>query len=72
MIEKLKSQACFIDLKKQFDSLDNSQLLRKVYNCGCRGPIFDTANVLLTDRWQYVFDKEHFTEKLLVVAGAPR
>ena len=57
--EKLKSQACFIDLKKAFDSLDHSQLHWKFYNCGFRGPIVDGPTDHLIDSWQYVFDKEH-------------
>ena len=61
------SQAFFIDLEKTFDSLDHSQLLRKLYNCGFRGHIFDITNAYLTDRWQYVFDKENSKEKFLLL-----
>ena len=34
-------QACFLELKKAFESLKHSILLRKIYNLGFRGQIFE-------------------------------
>ena len=69
---KLKGQACFIDLKKAFDSLFHCQLHRKFYNCGFRSPIVDVPTGHLIDSWQYVFDKEHYMENFLVFTGVPQ
>ena len=70
--KKIMDQACFIELKQAFDFLDHSQLLRKRYYCGFRGPLFDIMKNYLSGRWQYVFDKEYFTKKLPVVTGVPK
>ena len=52
--KKSTSQACVLDLKKAFDYLDHSILLRKVYNLGFRGPIFELLESYLRSRCQYV------------------
>ena len=70
--KKFTGQTCFIDLRKAFDSLDHSQLLKKLYNYGFRGPILHLMSDYLTNRWQYVFDNERNTEKLPVITGVPQ
>ena len=52
--KKSTGQECFLDLKKAFDSLDHSILLRKGYNLGFRGPIFELLESYSGSRCQYV------------------
>jgi len=49
-----KSAALFLDIKKAFDSVDNSILLSKLYKIGFRGKIFDLFRSYLSNRKQYV------------------
>ena len=44
----------FLDLKKVFDTVNHSILLRKMYAHGIRGPILKWFESYLTDRSQYV------------------
>ena len=39
--KKAQGQACFIDLQKAFDTLDNHLLLKKLEDYGFRGKIFE-------------------------------
>ena len=39
---------------------------------GLRGPIIHIMSDCLTNRWQYSFDIERFSEKLSVVTGVPQ
>ena len=60
--KEFSCQACFIDFKKVFDSLGDSQLNNKIYNY-FRGPIIHIMSDYLTNRWQDVFDIERINEK---------
>ena len=46
--------ACFIDLKKAFDTLDHSILLEKLYRYGFTGPVLNIIRHYVTERKQIV------------------
>ena len=70
--KKMTGQACFIDLKKAFDTLNHEILLDKLENYGFRGKINEILGNFLRDRKQYVRLNEIETEKLTVQTGVPR
>ena len=49
---KLTGQACFIDLQKAFDTIDNKIVLRKMEKLGLRANINELIGNYSTDRWQ--------------------
>ena len=51
--EKSTGQACFIDLKKAFDTLDYSMLLDKIEKYGFRGKVLQILESYLHGRRQY-------------------
>ena len=62
----------FIDLKKAFDTVNHSILLRKLYAYGIRGSMHDWLKSYLTNRMQYThFQKNNSTKKRLV-SGVPQ
>ena len=44
----------FLDLKKAFDTVNHTKLIRKMYAYGIRGNILKWFESYLTDRSQYV------------------
>ena len=69
---KLSGQACFIDLKKAFDSNNHNILLQKIYAYGFRGPIHDLVHEFLKDRMQYVFWDQKRSTPLKITTGVPQ
>ena len=69
---KMPGQACFIDLKIAFDTLNHEILLHKLKNYGFRGKINEILGSFLKDRQQYVRLNEIETEKLTVQTGVPQ
>ena len=70
--KKMTGQACFIDLKKAFDTLNHEILLNKLENYGFRGKINEILGSFLRDRKQYVRLNEIETDKLTVQTGVPQ
>ena len=70
--KKSTGQACFLDLKKAFDSLDHSILLKKIYNSGFRGPIFELLQNYLKSRFQYVENNGQTSNLLEIKTGVPQ
>ena len=52
--KKLTRQACFIDLKNAFDTIDHKKLWRKMEKLGLRGNVNELIGNYLIDRWQNV------------------
>ena len=70
--KKMTGQACFIDLKKAFDTLNHDILLHKLEEYGFRGKINEILKSFLEDRKQYVRLNEIETGKLIVQTGVPQ
>ena len=64
--------ACFIDLKKAFDTLDHSILLEKLYRYGFRGPVLNIIRHYLTERKQFVQVKANKSSLQSITCGVPQ
>ena len=72
-IDKRNSgQACFLALKKAFDSLDHTVLMNKLYSYGFRGPIQELIEDYLSNRWQLVEVNRKKTECQQIKTGVPQ
>ena len=69
---KAQGQACFIDLQKDFDTLDHHILLKKLEDYVFRGKIFEILGDYLSDRRQYISHYGVCTEKFKSVSGVPQ
>ena len=56
--ERSKGNACFIDIRKAFDTLEHKILLLKLDKYGFRGPIYNLMANYMSDRWQYAIHDE--------------
>jgi len=64
----------YIDPKKAFDTVNQSILLKTLYNYGIRGVMFDWIRDYLIDRQQYVSVQMQNTKSSLVTVncGVPQ
>ena len=62
----------FIDLKKTFDTVNHSILLRKLEHYGIRGPALDWFKSYLTNCKQYVYFNGHSSETKNITCGVPQ
>ena len=62
----------FLDLKKAFDTISHSILLKKLYSYGIRGTAHKWFTSYLTDRTQYVAFDGHTSEILKIKCGVPQ
>ena len=62
----------FIDLRKAFDSVDHSLLLKKLSIYGCSEPSMEWFKSYLTNRWQCVDIKNVHSEYEPVSCGVPQ
>jgi len=62
----------FIDLKKAFDTIDHSLLLKKLFHYGIRGIAHDWLESYLTDRSQYVNFNGTKSNCKNIICGVPQ
>ena len=62
----------FIDLKKAFDTVNHSILLKKLEHYGIRGVALDWFCSYLSNRKQYVSVNGHIFETLKIRCGVPQ
>ena len=62
----------FIDLKKAFDTIDHSLLLREMEHYGIRGTLLNWIRSCLTNRKQFVQIKDIFSNFSDVTCGVPQ
>ena len=62
----------FLDLKKAFDTVSHSILLRKLSAYGIRGNLLKLCKSCLTDRYQYVVYNGAKSERKIVTCGVPQ
>jgi hypothetical protein len=72
MDKKLFSCGIFIDLKKEFDTVDHTILLHKLQHYGIRGVINNWFKSYLTDRIQTIQIEENISSKEIIRFGVPK
>lgn len=70
--ERMYMSCFFLDLRKAFDTIDHSILLRKMYYMGFREYINQYVNSYLTGREQYVQVGDFRSENMIVTKGVPQ
>ena len=70
--KKSTGQACFIDLKKAFDTLDHSILLDKIEKYGFRGKVLQILESYLHGRRQYTIINGMESQVNLLSTGVPQ
>jgi retron-type reverse transcriptase len=62
----------FLDLKKAFDGVDHSILLRKLYHYGIREKSFELFQSYLSDRVQICKVNQTLSNKRIIKCGVPQ
>ena len=63
---------CFIDLRKAFDTVNHSVLLKKMDHYGIRGIALDWFSSYLSERKQYVSVNGHISNYFDISCGVPQ
>jgi len=72
-LDDKKSCAClFVDIAKAFDMVDHQILLKKLYNIGFRGKMYDWFSSYLKNRTQRVKVGSCFSEPATIKLGVPQ
>ena len=70
--EKIYCACFYLDLRKAFDTIDHSILLRKLSHYGFRGQCHEYLKSYYQNRKQYVYLNGFKSEVLTVVNGVPQ
>ena len=70
--EKKVTLGVFIDLKKAFDTVDHTILLRKLHSYGIRGIAYDWFRNYLNERKQFVYFNGTKSKETLISCGVPQ
>ena len=62
----------FIDLKKAFDTVNHSILIKKLEHYGVRGTSLEWFKSYLSNRQQFVSFNGHLSDKKLISCGVPQ
>ena len=62
----------FLDLSKAFDSVPNERLLTKIHAYGIQGPLVSWLRSFLTNRYQGVVLRGHYSSWTSVLSGVPQ
>ena len=62
----------FLDFSRAFDTLSHNILLKKLYNYGFRGKIFDWIENYLTNRKQFVQYNDRVSKLTNIISGVPQ
>ena len=70
--QSLKGLACFIDLKKAFDTICHKTMIKKLEKYGLRGNFLNLMKSFLENRHQYVEYNNSVSQKLKLNYGVPQ
>lgn len=62
----------YLDLKKAFDTVDHSILLKKLYQYGVRGTAYDVLASYIDNRKQCIYVNSTYSDWLNVTSGVPQ
>ena len=68
----LTTDFIFLDLSKAFDSVPHERLLTKIHAYGIQGPLLSWLRSFLTNRYQRIVLRRHYSSWTSVLSGVPQ
>ena len=68
----MTTDVIFLDLSKAFDSVPHERLLTKIHAYGIQGPLLSWIRSFLTNRYQRVVLRGHYSSWTSVLSGVPQ